>query len=350
MHQFSKSNGISPRFLSLTLLITLSIITFLCLRFMTRFCSLDLRPSIHSFDENFQNRSKTEVNVGFSIIDLIEFDTIKNKFVISGLLSFYFDPKYISLEDIEKFSFEKGVIDYKSVPFIYDIGDKKLARYNIKLSFKNNMYYGFFPFEDHKLYVALDNNILLLKDVSFRADNSNLIVNRDAYISGWQYRGQAVYEGYTTNKINISDKITEEVISPRVIFEIDYFHHSMRYLYLVILPLLLIFIIEIFTFSLDQERFRTSLFDLSLINIGALFAYRFVIQTISPNVGYLTISDYIFLLFLSTSFITFLINCIGLYMTQFQRKIAAILMQLYVIIVFILTLEALPLCAKFLFD
>ena len=351
MNEHKRVNNIHPLFQAVTLLITMIIIGFLCFRFMDRFCALDLKPSIHLLSESEMDQLKEdEIDVGFSVTDLINFDTTQNEFVISGLISFLFNPKKISLLQVENFSFEKGVILSKLLVQTKNEGDKTLVTYDIKLSFKNNMYHGYFPFEDHRIFFVLDNKNITIDQGLFRINKENLIINGDTYISGWKYRSKNIFEGYTTSKISLNKQVLQEIKNPRIIFEMDFYHHSLRYLYLVILPLLLIFMIEMFSFSVDQKMYKDTLFQMSIVNIGALFAYRFVIQTIAPNVGYLTIADFLFLLFLSTSFITFVVNCTGFYLSEWQKKIACVSLQLYVIFAFICILEFWPKCSVFLYD
>ncbi len=339
----TQNNSIHPLFKTITLLFTLSIIAILCCRFMNKFCAIDPRPPINLINEKNIN-SKSVIEVGFSINDLIEFNSVENKFTISAVISFLFDPKIIPLEKIEQFNFEKGTIESKSKVASKEIDGKMLARYNIKFSFNNNMYYGYFPFEDRRLYIVLDNSEINLQDATFKISNSDLIVNKDAHLSGWNHYDQKVYEGFTKTKITLSDKVNEEILNPRIIFEIDYFHHSFRSLYLILLPLLLIFVVEIFAFCVDQEKYRNTLFSLSVVDIGALFAYRFVIQTISPDVPYLTLADYFFLIFLSTSFLTFFINGTGLYFSTFWKKVICVCLQIYLILAFVYFLEFWPCC------
>ncbi len=337
-----KNNSIHPLFQTITLFFTLSVVAILCYRFMNKFCAIDPRPPIQLLSEK-KIVSKSKIEVGFSINDLIEFNSVENKFTISAVISFLFDPKIVPLEKIEQFNFEKGTIESKSKVASKEIDGKMLARYNIKFSFNNNMYYGYFPFEDRRLYIVLDNSEIHLQDAAFKSSNVDLIVC-PVHLPGWKSYDKKVYEGYISTKITLSNKVNEEILNPRIIFEIDYFHHSFRSLYLILLPLLLIFVIEIFAFCVDQEKYRNTLFSLSVVDIGALFAYRFVIQTISPDVAYLTLADYFFLIFLSTSFFTFFINGTGLYFSRFWKKVICISLQIYLILAFVYFLEFWPCC------
>jgi cytochrome c oxidase subunit IV len=72
-----------------------------------------------------------------------------------------------------------------------------------------------------------------------------------------------------------------------------------------VLPLLLIFYLSIFAFSIKDIVLAGTLI---LGSTSGLLAYAFVIQTISPLVGYFMLSDYLFIFVLMSIFIIFLIT------------------------------------------
>lgn len=332
----AQSNALSYTFQAFTLSITVPILMYFTLSFMNKFCVHDQMPLIMPLNKQKIEGQKTEpalVRVGLSIKDFMEFDTVNNKFTILAIIWFMFDPKQIPLEYIENFSFERGQIESKSKPYTYSYDGKQIAQYEIRMSFKTNLYYGYFPFEDHKIFIVLENINASLNDLVYHSANNDFIVNTETYISGWTYHGQNVFEGYGSTKLSTKDEI-KSTVHPRIIFEIDYFHYSLRYIYLLILPLLLIYVIGLFSLCVE-EKYKADLINISVANIGALFAYRFILQTIAPNVAYLTISDYIFFLFLSVSFVIFLASGIIPHISLFQKKVISLSLQLYTIIAFI---------------
>ncbi|MBA3752528.1 hypothetical protein H0X06_07155, partial [Candidatus Dependentiae bacterium] len=83
---------------------------------------------------------------------------------------------------------------------------------------------------------------------------------------------------------------------------------GIRRLVTILFPLMLIFYISIFTFSINPITNLRSIISLSSASITGLLAFRFVIENLSPKVGYFMISDYLFFLLLGTTCIVFLVN------------------------------------------
>lgn len=332
-------NGLNPRFQAITISITACIIVFLIFSLFYRFCSVDKRPPITQLTPakliQFGGASR-KVQVGFSVNNFIEFDTIHNTFKIAGVVWFKFDPSLIELETLEKFTFLKGNIEEKSAPSTYLVGDHIIARYIVRVSFGTSLYYGYFPFEDHRIFLSLANFAVSPTEVIFESAEQDFIIAQEAFISGWQYQDKSVIAGYGTLSIG---KNVKDIHFPQVIFEMDYYHYSTRYIIMIILPLLIIFFIELFSLCLDHRENQSTLIQLSTTNITGLLAYRFVIETIVPKVGYATLADYFFFLFLGTSTFMFFINVVGPYLTIWHKKLLSIGLQTLVIGVFIYLFE-----------
>ncbi len=326
-------NGIAVRFQVITLSVTLGIILFFIISELNKFCSKDMPPAIHTLTphDTWYTSSQARVRVGLTITDFPQFEVTANKFKLTGILWFIYDPSLIAPEVIEKFSFRRGEIEYKSQPSSILLDDKVFVRYDIKVAFQSNLYYGFFPFEDHRIYLSLINTFVHPGELIFESSHEYFFVENDVQVSGWRYYDHRVMTGFGIKHLaGIDRKITY----PEVLFEIDFFQDSLRYILTIILPLLIIFLIDMFSLCLDQHDNQSTLVQLSSGNIIALVAYRFVMETIAPHVGYLMIADYIFYLFLFTCFATFVINSIGPYLTILQKKIVSLVMQSLVLSVF----------------
>ena len=333
------SNGISIPFQLFTLSITTSILLYLIAGQVYHFCAVDKKPTLHRLSTETGKTQPPKVHVGLSITDFPEFNVTENKFKFTGVVSFLFDRKLISLETIEKFSFLRGEIEHKSKPHITQSGNLTFAHYDVKAAFKTNLYYGFFPFEDHTIFLGLINDAVTPNEVQFIASSSDFIIDTDVYVSGWSYQSHRVKTGYGETVVSIAQK-TESITYPLALFIIDFFtYYSMRYIISIMLPSVIIFFIDMFSLCLDQRSNRSTLVQMSTGKIVALVAYRFVIETISPKVGYPMIADYIFFLFLSISFTMFIINSIGPYLALWQKKLVSVAVQLTVIGVFTYLLE-----------
>lgn len=326
-----KSNGISLQFQWATLTVTALIIIFLIAGQLKKFCSKDQPPRIFSVTPKTLKQfvaTPAEVSVGLTITDFPEFDVANNSFQISGVIWFTFDPALIGLKTVEKFSFAKGKIDYLSKPITRLDGDHLIVRYNIRATFRSDLYYGYFPFEDHTLYLMLANMSVNPDELSFESSYANFIVDQP-YISGWDYADHRVTSGYSTVPLGIGHK-GKEIAYPAVLFTLDFFHHSIRYVIAVLLPLLIIFFIDLFSLCFDQRE-RETLVAITTANIAALVAYRFVIESLTPRVGYPTVADYLYFLFLTNTFIIFVINCVGPHLAVRIRKAISILLQVCVV-------------------
>lgn len=327
-------NGISVRFQAITLATTVAVILFFIIGELNQFCAQDRRPIIHTLtphDSTWYTSSQARVQVGLTITDFPKFEVTNNKFKLSGIIWFIYDPRLIDREIIGKFSFLRGEIEYKSEPSTLLIDDKVFVRYDIRVAFQSNLYYGYFPFEDHRLYLSLVNTFVHPGELIFESSHEYFLLEEDVNISGWRYYDHRVFNGFGIKHLaGLNRKITY----PEVLFEVDFFQDSLRYILTIILPLLIVFLIDMFSFCLDQHESQATLVQLSSGNIIALVAYRFVMESIAPRVGYLMIADYLFYLFLSTCFATFVINSVGPYLTVFQKKMVSLFMQGFVLSVF----------------
>ena len=81
----------------------------------------------------------TVVDVGLYIQSWQEFDVLKNSFTFDGILWFQFDPALISLDTVDKFSFEKGDIEHKSEASTKLIDGKLFAEYKVRVHFNSEL-------------------------------------------------------------------------------------------------------------------------------------------------------------------------------------------------------------------
>ena len=330
----SSSNGISLHFQVTSLACTVVMILALILLQVRKFCAADLAPRIVTVTPKTLQQdavsTPTQVTVGLTITDFPSFDVAHNNFEFSGILWFTFDPALIGLKTIEKFNFVKGDIKYISEPITRLEDDMLTVRYRIRVSFKSNLYYGYFPFEDHTLYLMLSNTSVNPNEMIFESTYANVIVDQP-YVNGWDYTDHRVTTGYSTIPLGIGKK-PKEIIYPSVLFTFDFYHHSVRYIISILLPLLIIFLIDLFSLCFDQRAERATLVTMTTANIAALVAYRFVLEALTPKVG-LPYRCRLLLFSLSqpNTFIIFVVNCVGPYLTKRQKKIISITIQACII-------------------
>ena len=275
MKKTHDANNLSVQFQWVTFTVTNLIIIILVAGQLRKFCSIDQPPRMTPITPQTMKQfivTPAEVDVGLTITDFTKFDVAINEFQISGVIWFTFDPSLISLETIEKFTFAKGTIDKRSKARTFLDGDMLTARYTIQATFRTDLYYGFFPFEDHTLYLMLENPTVNPDELIFQSSYANLIIDQP-YIGGWEYADHRIKTGFSTLPLGSGEK-SKEIAHPAVLFTIDFFHHSARYIITVLLPLLIIFFIDLLSLCLDQKKNHEILVTLSTANIVALVAYR----------------------------------------------------------------------------
>jgi hypothetical protein len=79
----------------------------------------------------------------------------------------------------------------------------------------------------------------------------------------------------------------------------------------------------------------------SIATITAIIAYRFVIERISPAVGYFVLSDYVFILLLIACCAIFIFNLFTAKITRFYKNMATLILYMIVTITFIFLLKPL---------
>lgn len=301
---------------------------------ITEFHPVNSQPTIYDASaQTVDAQAATHIKTGLSITDFLKFDVVKNEFEVSAIIWFIFNPKEISLETIEKFSFTKGEITSKSDPVITNIdATTKKVMYFIRVKFSTIPNYRRFPLDDHYLFLNLINNQMLNEQIVFDIDEYTLSPN--LYAAGWNIVEHKARAGY--GKVQISEN--QNIVQPKVSFSIGLSKQDYRQLFIIMLPLLLIFYCGIFALSIKDI---TEAITLILASITGLTAYSFVIQTLSPAVGYLMLCDYMFLLFLTATFAIFFLVVLDAAPEHIlSKKTLAITKAVAIVLIYIFILAA----------
>ncbi len=293
-------------FISIPFQILLLVISFIVLgvslyRPINHFYPIDSKPGISLLTPEADQPSIVHIKTGLNITDFLKFDAIKNEYTVNAIIWFAFDPKQVSLEQIEKFSFTKGEILKKSDPVITKTEDgKTVALYYLRVQFGSIPNYKRFPLDDHYLFLNVINNALYPTQAVFDIDQDNYILSKNLHTPGWAIVENTAQGGYTSAMI--SPAATS--MQPKAVYSMGLSKQDYRQLLLIILPLLVIFYFGIFAFSIQDIVMAITLV---LASVSGLIAYSFVLHTLSPQVGYLMLSVYMFLLFLGIIFVVFFI-------------------------------------------
>lgn len=339
---FHNSHALSPWFNIVCMMITTCFLAWILYYPITYFDSKDAIPGLAILTPQQLKEfslTQTNVEVGLYIWDVQELDMPKSSLIMDATIWFIFDPRIISLERIGKFTFEKSDIQKKSEATTRLLPNNKLfASYDIHVKFTLPFNFQDFPFDDHKISLDLTNRFLSAHEAIFISSRSNLSISPEVHINEWNYVDREVHAGFSEDVINKNDAETS-VYEPHVIFSIDYNRAGIRYIISIILPILMVFFITLFSFSFDPEKdTRYDVASLLISLVMALLAYRFVIENLSPGVGYFMISDYIFIFFTIATTMVFITNMFFNEMTTAYKKILIISLHATTILLFLFLL------------
>ena len=251
-------------------------------------------------------KEPVRVKTGFMLHQFINFDSIKNDFLVTAIIWFEFDPKKVSLDTISKFTFTKGDVVTKTDPIIIKKSDTvTFVKYNVRIQFNTIMNYTYFPLNDHMIYLNFTNPTVNADDVVFDVAPADFVVPSYISASGWEFVQHSVRSGYTEYSISQENKTSRE---PKIVFGIGVRKTDIRQLILMILPILLLFYFCIFMLSIHD--LSLNLGNLMML-VTAYMAYNVVIQSLSPAVGYMMLIDYLVLLFLCAMFVIFVVLMLG---------------------------------------
>ena len=284
-----------------------------------KYHSTNAYPSIEHFVPQPQAIAQKQViiNTGLFIKDFIEFDIDNNNFLVDAIIWFEFNPSRISLDTLDNFSFEKGDIIYKSKPEIRFNKGSILAKYNIRLKFSTNLNHKFFPFNDHTIHIVLTNEFVSPSEMAYSCVESSFETSKNMHTSGWKLIGEKVESGYSTSKLDEIEK-SLEVSYPIVVFSMPFEKPGLRKLLLILIPVFLLFLLAVFSMSIDPMIMPQAKLSLTTGALAGLLTYRFVIERVSPRVSYTTITDNIYTLILANTFLLFLFNIYLI--SQFRKK------------------------------
>ncbi|MCL4229805.1 hypothetical protein KJZ61_03935 [Candidatus Dependentiae bacterium] len=315
LHFFADKQARATTMLFQIIFITISatILFFLLVRAVNTFVSLDEHPEQHALtpDKIKQfGQSSALVTVGLFIRNFPRFNPQKNEFDVDGTLSFEFDPSIVSLETLSKFSFERGTIDKKSEPKIRSLHTNKLfVQYDLRVQFTSGLREDYFPFNGHSIFITLINQHVSPGEVMFHAPPTTYHVSDNLQTPGWTLHSHNVRTGYSISRIDSLDS-SKDSFHPQVIFQLDFRRDGMRQILLILLPIIVIFYALVASLGIDPETLKTVIISISIGSLTAILAYRFVIESLSPQVGYFMTADLIYFVILGATFILFFINLI----------------------------------------
>ncbi len=244
------------------------------------------------------------VKTGMFIKNFPTFDVIKNNFTIDSIIWFEFNSDEIPLETVEKFSFDNDAILYRSPPDIKVVENRIFAKFNVIFNIKTSLNFHKFPFEDHKISLVLSNNFVTPSEMYFTTDSNSFQITPDIIPTSWKLKDLNVNSGYLNLDLDKKDK-EKRVAAPKTLFTIDIQKNGIRKILIIFIPLFASTYLSLFSFVMNIANV-VGKFSLAITALTALIGYRFVIEQMMPQVGYLTTTDMIYILLLIISLICFI--------------------------------------------
>ncbi len=247
-----------------------------------------------------------KVRTGLYIKSFSKFDFVANNFIMEAVVWFEFNKNEITLETIEKFSFERSEILLRSEPKVTMDGNKINVKYNVIVSLHTNLDFERFPLEDHRLSIELINDFISPFEMYFddAIDAQSFVISDDIFTADWEINSIASFSGY--NELHYDEYREDKKIGiPKAIFIIDFKKAGIKKMLIIFVPLFATVLLAFITFLMSFNSYISKV-TLAATAITALLGYRFVIENMSPRVGYFTVTDKFFIFFLVLSFFIFL--------------------------------------------
>ena len=299
-----------PRTLVLSALVAVVLTFVMLLPPLATFITTDAAPQLIPLvpqKEADVGGAIAEIKTGLYIHDFPVFDIVKNKFIVDAIVWFQFDPRVISLETVGNFSFEKGTILKRTDPDTKMINGELFARYMVRIELASTLDYKFFPINDHRIFIVLANQFVTPSEMRYKVSEAGFVIAPKIYAQGWTPIDKTVRAGYSIARLDRYDE-KKVVKHPRAVFSIDFEKAGLRKVLLILIPIILLFFLGLFSLIFDHDRGARAILSLSVGSLSGLLAYRFVIEKLSPEVGYFTLTDHAYTLILTLTFILFLFN------------------------------------------
>lgn len=248
------------------------------------------------------------VDIGLSVRNFSYVNMKEGRFKIEGTLWFLFKPGEVSLKTIEQFDIESGTLLKKSTPRTKLHDQKILASFDVTIEFLSLLEHKKFPVTDHRIFLIVKMGEVSKSELAFNATNSGIMIAPDVRQQAWKLKEYGAQTGYY-NEILDGYNETLNVSRPVAVFSFDFENPGFRVLLLLLIPEFILFLFGLFSLVIPFKDASGSI-NLSIGSISGLIVHRFVVEAISPDVGYFTFFDKIYIFFLIANFSFFLFNII----------------------------------------
>ena len=307
--------GKDPFFLRQRVKLGTALLVLLCFAYLIYLANIQfyaaekapqLYPNLPQQEIQF-GHGAVKVNTGIYIKEFTEFDIQNDTFAIDAVIWFEFNPNLITLETIGSFQFDPGIIIEKSPPQTRMVKGKLFAAFNTRVRFTSHLNHQLFPFADHRIFLMMKIDDISPGNMHFETKRSFIKIAKDVQPFGWNLKSFEGQAGYFRASLS-GNALGKTIEHPRVLFSFDFAKPGLRKVSVVLGPGLLLFLLGLLALIIriewQGEHIKSeSPIEIAIGSLMGLLFLRFVIETVSPDVGYFTFADRMYLIFFLSTFV-----------------------------------------------
>lgn len=297
---------------SLFLVLIVSLTTWVLFFTYVYFTRTTIEPEIQLV---LPQEADSRVQLALEIKSFSKFDINRDEFSADALLKIDFDPRIYALEDFANFRIQDGQIIIKSKPIVEQSTQLIHATYEINLNMRSHFRYIDFPFDKHRIDIIFTNLITNNKVLLFTPDNISLVLSSPNLGPGWNLSSTKISSG-----IDQTIDGTNNAKNNRVIFSIYTHRSSPKTAILVLMPLMLLFFLQLISLTFEVTKDFSIILSLSVGSVSGFLFYRNVMERLMPITDDFTIADKVYLLLMLYNII---ILGIQIYILHYFRKLQA---------------------------
>ena len=153
--------------------------------------------------------------------------------------------------------------------------------------------------------INLVNRFVPPSELVYKSNSFFFTMSPDIDFAGWSMARKDVITGYSESLLE-EDNRTKTILIPQTMFIVDFHRRGFRNISLLVFPLFLIFIFGLLSLSFDPAENPTAISALATGAIASTLSFRFVMESLTPKVGYFVFSDQLFLALLLISILEFI--------------------------------------------
>jgi branched-chain amino acid transport system substrate-binding protein len=269
------------------------------------FFSSDNKPNLLPYEQlklNVDVETIMKVKTGIFVQGFPTFDLNRNTIKINALIWFKFNRAQLSTETVENFSFLNATHIQKKLIETTVKDNFLILQYAVQVEFFSNLNQAYFPFNDHSIYLVMFHPELTSNQLIYEVGSDSLELADDLQIQDWEIISSEAQVGF--DYVSIAEISNNQITHSRVLYTFNIKKTGLRKVLLITAPLILILFL-----SSSSILYPASGLSVAVGSITGILAYRYVINNMSPNVGYFTLGEYIYnycLIFICATFLMYL--------------------------------------------